>query len=131
MGKGLWPNPSPVAKTYAQEIENTKSWISERLQWIDTYLPGLCPVRPETWQPAPWLVFPNPANKQITVFFENEPDPGASLELADLAGRIVEYRNDVGFESVFDVENLSAGMYVLTCRNRDGNVLRRVKWVKI
>jgi hypothetical protein len=130
MGKGLWPNPSPVAKTYAQEIENTKSWISERLQWIDTYLPGLCPARPEAWQPAPWLVFPNPASEQITVFFESDPGPGASLELSDLAGRVVERQSDVGFESVFVVRNLPAGMYVLTCRNGDGHVLNRVKWVK-
>jgi hypothetical protein len=40
MGQWVWPNPV-VYNTYEQELNYLKNWISERLQWMDSAVPGL------------------------------------------------------------------------------------------
>ena len=131
MGRGLWPNPKPIAKTYAAEIANMKSWISERLHWMDAYLPGACEERPYRWQPAAWDVYPNPAGDFLHVFFELAPEQNAMLELADLAGRIVARQQIRDFKATFDLQSLQNGMYILIYRTKEGKVIRREKVVKM
>ncbi len=131
MGRGLWPNPKPIAKTYEAEITNMKYWISERLHWMDAYLPGACEARPYRWLAAPWVVFPNPASDYLNVFFELAPDQDATLELSDLTGRVLEIQEVHNFEATFDLRNLQSGMYILIYRNKDGKIMRREKTVKM
>ncbi|TAH44351.1 MAG: T9SS type A sorting domain-containing protein [Bacteroidetes bacterium] len=42
LGTYVWPNPSPYPSTYAGEITNLKNWISARLSYMDSNLPGNC-----------------------------------------------------------------------------------------
>jgi len=35
LGKYVWPNPEPYAKTYEEEIKNLKKWFLDRTKWID------------------------------------------------------------------------------------------------
>ncbi|MBP6334799.1 MAG: CotH kinase family protein [Bacteroidia bacterium] len=42
LGTYVWPNPSPYPSTYAGEITNLKNWISTRLSWMDSNMPGRC-----------------------------------------------------------------------------------------
>ncbi len=35
LGKYVWPNPEPYAKTYLEEISNLKEWLIKRTKWID------------------------------------------------------------------------------------------------
>ncbi|MBK8601332.1 MAG: hypothetical protein IPN80_13000 [Flavobacterium sp.] len=43
-GTYVWPNPSPLANTYLEELVNMKQWINERLNWMDANLPGVCTI---------------------------------------------------------------------------------------
>ena len=42
LGTYVWPNPSPQPSTYAGEIQNLKNWMSRRLSWLDSNMPGRC-----------------------------------------------------------------------------------------
>ncbi len=42
LGTYVWPNPSPYPSTYAGEISNLKNWITARLTYMDSNLPGNC-----------------------------------------------------------------------------------------
>ena len=42
LGTYVWPNPSPYPSSYAGEITNLKNWISARLSYMDSNLPGNC-----------------------------------------------------------------------------------------
>jgi len=42
LGTYVWPNPSPYPSTYAGEISNLKNWITARLGWLDSNMPGNC-----------------------------------------------------------------------------------------
>lgn len=131
MGKGVWPNPKPIAKTYEEEIDHLKSWISDRLHWMDNNLPGSCGDVVNGWQPTPWSVFPNPVYDALTVFFENAPVAEASLELTDMAGRIVVQKTGLAFETNIDLSDFKSGFYLLIYRDSGGQVLRHEKLVKI
>ncbi len=130
LGHGIWPNPKPIAKTHGEEIANMKYWISARLHWMDATLPGACGARPGPYSPAPWLVYPNPAPQQLSVFFESAPEEESALELTDIAGRVLDRRENSGFETTFDVSALADGMYLLVYRGKGGRMLRCEKVVK-
>lgn len=131
MGRGLWPNPKPIAKTYEAEISNMKYWISERLHWMDAYLPGACEARPYRWQPLAWVVFPNPAHDELYIFFDVAPEQGATLELTDITGRRIEISSINGFEATFDLRALQNGLYILVYRNKEEKILHFEKIVKM
>ena len=42
LGQYVWPNPSPYPTTYAGEVQNLKNWVTRRLSWLDSNLPGRC-----------------------------------------------------------------------------------------
>ena len=50
LGQYVWPNPSPIPTTYQGEIIALKSWIANRIAWLDinmpqtTYCPATLPI---------------------------------------------------------------------------------------
>lgn len=130
MGRGLWPNPDPIAKTYEEEIARMKTWISERLRWLDAHLPGACGDDTTAWQAPPWVVFPNPAHDHLTVFFETAPEQDASLAVTDMAGRVVQRQAGLVFHTEVDLAGLKGGFYLLVYRDAAGRLLRLEKLVK-
>lgn len=131
LGRGLWPNPLPIAKTYEEEIANMKLWISRRLTWMDTYLPGNCDETTNPWALPAWVLYPNPARNTLYVYLEKAPETGEKLALTDLSGRIIAENEGPGFEHTFDIGELAAGLYLLVYRDAEGRVLRADKVVKI
>lgn len=120
LGHGVWPNPKPIAKTHEAEIATMKTWISERLLWIDRQLPNFC-TGAAAGLPAPdWIVYPNPAPGNPRVYFEALPLPGARLELIDLAGRVLARPALSGFEISVPTEGLPPGLYILQYTRADG-----------
>ena len=63
LGQYVWPNPNPIPTSYAAEIAQLKSWLSNRLDWIDSNIPnkGACAdqsaVSPDELSVT---VYPNP-----------------------------------------------------------------------
>lgn len=46
LGNYVWPNPSPIPATYAEEILELKNFMEGRISWIDANMPGVgdCPI---------------------------------------------------------------------------------------
>ena len=42
IGQQIWIEPSPIPQSYAEEIIALKSWIANRLDWLDLNMPGNC-----------------------------------------------------------------------------------------
>ena len=42
IGQQIWIEPSPIPQSYAEEIIALKSWIANRLDWLDLNIPGNC-----------------------------------------------------------------------------------------
>tara|TARA_Y100001933_G_scaffold52011_1_gene50947 strand:- start:563 stop:916 length:354 start_codon:yes stop_codon:yes gene_type:complete len=42
IGEYIWIEPEPIPETYDEEILTMKNWISNRLLWLDSEMPGNC-----------------------------------------------------------------------------------------
>lgn len=63
LGNYVWPNPEPIATNYNDEISYLKTWVEQRLNWIDANLPntGAC--------------YDYPANEKASVLIQGMPNP--------------------------------------------------------
>jgi subtilisin-like proprotein convertase family protein/PKD repeat protein len=75
LGVYTWPNPTPLATTFAGEISNMKNWIAARMTWLDANMPGTCAV-------------PNPAMTASG----NNICPGDSIQFTDVSTSTVDSR---------------------------------------
>lgn len=135
LGVPVWANPTPVASTYAGEINNMKTWLQQRLNWLDNNLPGICiptSVNGGDETSNQVYVYPNPTNNNLNVSFHLNQKEVVSLELYDLTGRIVythhESKTSPGLNySTVNCSELSVGTYLLKVRkNNSASVVKVV-----
>ncbi len=62
LGTYVWPNPQPIPNTYAEEITTLKTWLDERLFWLDNNLKqnGKCSSSIPTFEGSMKLISANP-----------------------------------------------------------------------
>jgi subtilisin-like proprotein convertase family protein len=121
LGTYVWPNPSPIPTTYSGEIYSLKSWISLRLNWIDTHLPGTCYTvgQKELTEKLPELeVFPNPATVSLSISSEQSATGKVKLEIVSQSGSTLiavdgGTRNPGYYTDQMNIESLSPGVYLL------------------
>lgn len=127
LGTYVWPNPSPLANTYAEEILATKNWIVDRLAWLDAnILPnGTC---------APPVVtgignsnkinysnvYPNPFTDKVSVTVTIPTNDVYTTELYSIMGQKLAVLSTINYTSdeytlVYNLgtANYKAGMYYL------------------
>jgi hypothetical protein len=112
LGTYVWPNPSPLAQTFAEEIDHMKQFIIGRLAWIDGNLPGTCypPVVGVNGQVLHDVrVYPNPSRGHLHVKADAVMD---RLLVTDLQGKVVLEANPEARDFVIDLPN--AGLYLLS-----------------
>lgn len=89
LGTYVWPNPAPLANSYAEELAATKQWIRDRLAWIDSNLPGTCwppVVGVEPRSAAVVEAYPNPSTGILRLASEQ---PIERYAVHDMLGREV------------------------------------------
>jgi hypothetical protein len=123
LGQKIWPNVY-VGKTYADEVAYMKTWIVNRLNWMDRELvvtsvgergdagevPQVAELQPN---------FPNPFNPGTSVPYVVHRRGVIEIKVFDLLGRevalLVNAAREPGtYAAVFDGSRLAGGMYV--CR---------------
>lgn len=87
LGKQVWPNYY-VGSSYESEINYLKSWIFNRLIWLDINITGYYQDnQPFTCNES--LIFPNPFNSFFTYVFTLNQSGNVTLRLLDLNGRLI------------------------------------------
>jgi hypothetical protein len=71
----------------------------------------------------PWSVYPNPAQKQVSVKFFTDKAEEYTITIADLSGKTVQINNGTTLEDEtivsLNLDNLSSGVYFLTLKTAD------------
>lgn len=65
LGTYIWPNPSPIATNYNEELDYLKDWLAARIRWIDKHLPQLGPCAtavPSEGVPLAFRILGNPSS---------------------------------------------------------------------
>jgi subtilisin-like proprotein convertase family protein len=114
LGTYVWPNPAPLAQTYAEEIYNLKDWISRRIDFMDVNLTGECIQLPSALSfsnESGFELYPNPASSIINIIQPFEES--CIYSIMDIRGiKIKEGRLEIG-SKLLDISDLSDGVYVI------------------
>jgi hypothetical protein len=91
IGVYVWPN-GYVGQTYQQEIDYLKTWVKNRLEWMDT---AILTVGAEILAAEPSNAFdlnisPNPSVGDITLTYRLRQRATVQLRLTDATGRLIQ-----------------------------------------
>jgi hypothetical protein len=133
LGQYIWPNPQPIATTYAGEISYLKEWLNNRLNWIDYNLPntGKCEDWPvEAAGTLQVAVYPNPTNGDGTIRIKSKTNQLVYLHVYDAAGRLVHLQsiNAVPVSNYIAIEKMKAwqaGIYYFIFENKEGEKINK------
>ncbi|MBX7094565.1 MAG: CotH kinase family protein [Flavobacteriales bacterium] len=88
LGTYVWPN-NYIGASYQDEIDYLKTWIHDRLAWLDNNMPGDCyDLTTADLNVEEIQIYPNPGNDVIHI--NSGSFNMIQLELMDINGRIVK-----------------------------------------
>jgi hypothetical protein len=134
LGVYTWPNPSPLATDYAGEISNMKTWIHNRIAWLDVNMPGTCNVgiAENTLNEKNVTVYPNPFGNSFNLQFYLPKAEELEISITDITGQLVkqmelsglhEGQNEIGISLE---ESIGKGIYLLNIRSAGGMVVKKL-----
>ncbi|MEL6969705.1 MAG: CotH kinase family protein [Bacteroidota bacterium] len=119
IGEPIWIEPEPIPQSYEEEIQVLRSWITSRLSWMDSNIPGNCTDVVSTTEAIPpnsIAVYPNPGHAVITIESDfTSPvkfELYSSLGVRMLAGTIHSNHHEV------DISQLPVNIYFLRVGDR-------------
>ncbi|MFO0357218.1 MAG: CotH kinase family protein [Sphingobacteriaceae bacterium] len=134
LGTYVWPNPTPYAKTYAEELTIMKNWIKSRLTWLDANILsfGSCTVATtglgnNSINEPHVVVYPNPVQDRALVNVKISVPDHYTMKLYDLNGKLVKVVTEEFLEAdeyafyLDDAGMLSRGMYLIRLTSSKGN----------
>ncbi len=115
LGTYVWPNPSPIPTTYEGEILNLKTWITNRLEWMDNHLPGICnnTFVSSKAQSFGVVAYPNPATDILFVEIFDYSGSEVLISIKDISGRPVMEMKGSTNRFVIDLSGTKHGVYSL------------------
>lgn len=128
LGAYVWPNAF-VGSTHEEEITYLKTWLTQRLEWMDDNMFGnsgtdceaLTSVS-EVNQPNYLTVYPTPFNDRIVFSLREPPHQNGVVTIFDIVGRPVSSFPPTGQQSI-DASSWPAGLYFY--EYREGRQLRQ------
>jgi hypothetical protein len=143
LGTYVWPNRF-VGETYAEEVGYLKTWLADRVEWVDLNLAeGTPPVTPPvdpTPAPRSVNVYPNPFQSGVTFEYELNSYAYVLIKVYDLLGREINtvasrfYPEEGTYNTVWQGvdrqgKEVATGIYLYTVEvNRE--LLSRNKLIK-
>ncbi len=120
LGTFVWPN-NFVGSTYAQEVGYLKSWLFDRLNWMDNNMFGSCnDLGVQNEEKLISSLIPNPASNKVQFTFSGTLTNG-SIHLYESSGKIVRSLTDINSAIItLDVSNLEAGIYFYMVEHETG-----------
>jgi subtilisin-like proprotein convertase family protein len=133
LGAYVWPNPSPIATSYNGEITNLKTWLQNRINWLDNNMPGQCittgNLNNQLYKNSlnEIAVSPLPFNEKIIV--SNLPRTALHLSIYDTYGKLLNTYTTSQHAIEISTAMLSAGCYYLYVNDANG-LSKTIKLIK-
>lgn len=116
-------------QTYQGEIEKLKQWVSTRMQWLDSSIPGNCTNTKvhDSLATENIQVYPNPLKDRL---YLNSSVLIKDLKFYSITGTLVFQNNGDNRDNGVNVSNLKPGIYSLLITTNENKVISR-KIVKL
>jgi subtilisin-like proprotein convertase family protein len=135
LGVYTWPNPSPIPADYAGEIMAMKTWMINRVNWLDANMPGTCTVgivENSDFEKS-FYVYPNPFTNTIKLSFYLPENEKASIRIVDMLGRTVYeeqtktyLKGDNSVEINLDAQSIEKGIYFISYTSNGNTVSKKI-----
>ncbi len=137
LGIYVWPNPWPYATTYQGEVDGLKTWMHNRLTWLDANMPGTC----ETTFNVDYAeatnsinIYPNPVSEQLNVEYQTFRKTSVDISIVNQQGSVLHTSNTVTRSAgewieTIDMSPFAPGVYLLRL-TMDGKLYTR-RFIKI
>jgi len=116
LGVYVWPNLY-VFNTYDEEINYLKSWVTDRMNWMDSATDLTSVLYNQSFYDENVVIYPNPVKEKMTVALNLADEGNIRLEFTDLSGRKVsdlQYYVGSGYQELFlDLGTYRTGYYIL------------------
>ena len=112
IGESIWIEPQPIPQSYEAEISTMINWITNRLNWMDSNMPGNCGNDTDLSLDelnSKFNVYPNPAHDIL--YFECEPS--SKVTLSDVHGKPIHDFTAENKLSQLSLKHLSSGTYFI------------------
>jgi hypothetical protein len=90
LGQYIWPNPNPILTNYGEEISTLKSWLQQRLLWIDQHLNSIggCANFPADVKATAILsIHPNPVANPAIIRVQSALQQTVTIEVISAVGQ--------------------------------------------
>lgn len=121
LGNYVWPN-NFIGNTYQEEVDFLKSWIAERLTWMDANMFGVCDttVNINSLSESDFRVYPNPAKDKL--YIETNLKEPFTVQLFNVQGELVR---NIPFNATNKIEislsQFSPGIYFVQLKSSKQN----------
>lgn len=118
LGVYVWPNPSPLPPDYTGVKQELKNWITNRGNWLDANLPGVCSLTgyQDVHQPSGdnATAYPNPAMNDTWILLPDNMQGVIRVTLFNELGQTVQmtdmYIQDE--KAHLDLSGIAKGLYI-------------------
>lgn len=117
LGTYVWPN-NFIGNTYQEEIDFLKSWIGERMAWMDANMFGTCDTTVQVidFNHVPFNIYPNPTNDILYVETAFEKD--FEIKVFTTQGTLVQrIQRAHAPRTALSLVHLPKGMYFIQIKN--------------
>ena len=117
LGQYVWPNYF-VGTTYKEEIDYLKTWMTDRLTWMDGNVSLSTGELVSGNQGYNVAVFPNPVKEQLNIGLSTQDVKKIDIEILDLLGKVVYSSNYtpgfIGIQTIqLNLPKMTPGCYIL------------------
>lgn len=130
LGSYVWPN-NYVGTIYQEEIDYLKTWTTNRLNWLDSNLNGIChpsmSVFNQDESTLDFILYPNPADKQAHIINPSAFERPVEIMIFDQFGKLIYKDSSQKSGEVTRVRTSawSSGIYVCLLRSANSIVSKK------
>ncbi|GGD57846.1 hypothetical protein GCM10011514_22430 [Emticicia aquatilis] len=97
LGTFVWPQPTPYAGTWEQEVNELRNFLNQRLQWLDNNIQTNFAITANEPQLAEITItaFPNPLLERININIQSLFSEKANIKLTDNLGKVIFEGNEM------------------------------------
>ena len=137
LGVYVWPNPWPLASTYAAEVSSLKTWMHNRLNWLDANMPGSCKASygiTENVNENAFSIYPNPVIDNLNIVFRSAKKYSIGIMIFNQQGSLLasikpDAASSGEWSETMDISVYKPGVYLLRI-TIDGKIFTK-RFIKI
>ena len=126
IGNNIWFEPFPIPETHDEEVSYMKTWIQDRLEWMDANMVGNCDEDITTTKTIlndnNFSFAPNPANDNILLYNLK----GERIVIHDVNGMEQISTSTNESEKRLEVSTLSCGIYFITVESAGNKTTKKL-----